>query len=96
MWGALRLKVISIDDHNLYILNYTKEISVPLSEIRDVTQNRWLTGEMVTIHLESPSEFGCKIRFFPKSRFFSFGEHPVVRELKALASKAEAYQKHVG
>ena len=71
VWEALRLKVIRIDDHNLYILNYTKEISVPLSEILNVTQNRWLKGgNLVTIQLQSPSEFGCKIRFLPKTRFF--------------------------
>jgi len=96
MWGALRLRVISIDDHNLYILNYTKEISVPLSEIINVTQNRWLKGEMVTIHLQSRSEFGCKIHFLPKVRFFAFGQHPVVRELKALARNAQAVQQNVG
>jgi len=96
VWDALRLKVISIDDRNIYILNYTKEISIPLSEILNVTQNRWQRGEHVTIHLQSQSEFGCKIRFLPKVRFFAFGQHPVVRELKALARNAQAVHPNVG
>ena len=90
VWPSVRLKVISVDDHNLNILNYTKEIAVPLSEILNVTQSSWLSlrGESVTIYLRSPSEFGNKIEFLPKARLWAFGQHPVVRELKSLAAKA--------
>ena len=87
-WACMRLKTIDLDDHNLYIGNFTKEISVPLSEIVNVTPKRWPGWQLVTIHLKSPSEFGNKIEFLPKARFFAFGQHPVVRELKALAKKA--------
>ena len=92
-WFEIRLKTIDVDAHNLYISNFTKEISLPLSEILNVTQNRWLRGELVTIHLKSPSEFGKKILFLPRSRFFPFGQHPVVRELKALAKKASTVEQ---
>jgi len=92
-WLYMRLKTIDVDDHNLYISNFTKEISLPLSEILNVTQNRWLRGELVTIHLKSASEFGKKILFLPRFRFFPFGQHPVVRELKALAKKASTVEQ---
>jgi hypothetical protein len=91
-WECMRLKTIDVDDHNLYIGNFTKEISVPLSEILNVTPKRWPRWQVVTIHLKSSSEFGNKIEFIPKARFFAFGQHPVVRELKALAKKASTVE----
>lgn len=85
-WTCMRLKAVSVDDDFLYVSNYIKEISIPLSNIHDVTENRWINVHPVTIHLKSPSEFGDKIVFMPKVRIFSFfSSHPVVAELKELA-----------
>jgi hypothetical protein len=85
-WSCIRLKAVSVDDNFLYVSNYLKEISIPLSEIYDVTENVWINSHPVTIHLSSPSEFGDKIIFMPKTRFFAlFSSHPVVKELKVLA-----------
>jgi len=85
-WGCVRLKEVSVDAEFLYVSNYIKEITIPLSEIFDVTENLWLNIHPVTIHLKSPSEFGDKIVFMPTVRFFSlFSSHPVVSELKELA-----------
>lgn len=86
-WSCIRLKEVSVDDNFLYVSNYLKEVSIPLSEIYDVTENVWLNIHPVTIHLKSPSEFGDKIIFMPKVRFMSFFNlsHPVVNELKELA-----------
>ena len=84
-WSCGRLKEVSVDDNFLYVSNYLKEISIPLSEIYEVTENMWINIHPVTIHLKSPSEFGDKIVFMPTSRFFGFVSHPVVRELKELA-----------
>src|SRR5215216_5278543 len=69
-WGCIRLKVVSIDDDYLYISNYIKEMRVPLSDIYDVTENRWVNIHPVTIHLKSPSAFGANIVFMPQI-FFS-------------------------
>jgi len=83
---SVRLKEVSVDQDLLYISNFLKEISIPLSEIRDVSQNHRLNSQTVTIHLYSPSEFGDKIIFMPTTRFFAhFSSHPVVAELKELA-----------
>src|SRR5215471_16478487 len=68
VWECIRLKTIEVDDHNLYIANYTREISVPLSNILNVKHNRWPRRQLVTIHLKAPSEFGDKIEFIPKAR----------------------------
>ena len=85
-WSCIRLKEVSVDDNFLYVSNYLKEVPIPLSAIYDVTENVWINTHPVTIHLNSPSEFGDKIIFMPKIRFFSFfNSHPVVNELKQLA-----------
>jgi hypothetical protein len=85
-WGGVRLKEVSVDENFLYVSNYVKEISIPLSQIQDVTENRWLNSHPITIHLRSPSEFGDKIVFMPKVRFLAFwSSHPVVSELRTLA-----------
>ncbi|HEX8129309.1 MAG TPA: hypothetical protein VF527_09425 [Pyrinomonadaceae bacterium] len=84
-WSSVRLKKVSVDENFLYVSNYLKEISIPLSDIDDVTENVWVNIHPVTIHLKSPSAFGDKIRFMPKVRFALFSSHPVVGELKELA-----------
>ena len=85
IWFSIRLKAVSIEDNNLYLSNYIKEIAVPFSNIRDVTELR-LRGEPVTIHFKEKTEFGSKTTFLPKMRFFSFVSlHPIVGELKELA-----------
>ena len=85
-WNGVRLKTVSVDDNFLYVSNYLKEISIPLSDIYDVTENFWFNNHPVTIHLRSPSEFGDKIVFIPTARVFAlFSSHPVVNELKELA-----------
>ena len=85
-WSCIRLKEVSVNDRQLYVSNYRKEITIPLTEISDVTENVWLNIHPVTIHLSSPSEFGSKIVFMPTYRYFVFfGSHPVVDELKKIS-----------
>lgn len=85
-WICIPLKSVSVDDKFLYVSNFRKEISIPLSEIHDITEIVWINVHPVKIHLKSPSEFGDKIVFMPKFRFFSFfSSHPIVDELKSLA-----------
>ena len=85
-WNCVRLKRVSVDDNFLYVSNYLKEIAIPLSDIHDVTENRWFNIHPVTIRLKASSEFGDKIVFMPTTRFFAFfSSHPVVSELKELA-----------
>ena len=85
-WTCARLKKVSVDDHNLYVSNYFREIAIPLSYITQVTENVWINHEPVTVHLQFSTEFGDTIVFMPKTRMFHlFSEHPVVGELRSLA-----------
>jgi hypothetical protein len=84
-YSSIRLKAVSVDGQYLYVSNYFKEEWIPLSHIDQVTENKWVGGHPVTIHLSCASEFGDKIVFMPTVRFLNIGPHPVVKELLALA-----------
>lgn len=80
------LKRVCVDSQNLYVSNYRREITVPLSMIASVTENRWINIHPVTVHFLSPTEFGQEITFMPTVRPFAFwSRHPVVAELRQLA-----------
>ena len=88
---AMKIMKISADDKFLYVSNYPKEISIPLSDISEITQNIWVRGRPVTIYLKTVSPFGRKIKFLPKSRGFQFLQpNPVVAELKQMARTNDA------
>ena len=85
-WGLCAgLKRVRIDGTRLYVSNYLEEISIPFSDVVKVTEDRWVNIHPVTIHLKNATEFGDRIKFMPKSRFFGWTSHPVVHELKNLA-----------
>lgn len=90
LWDTVRLKVVNVDEQFLYVSNYLREITIPLADIYDVTENIWLNTHPVTIHLKSRTEFGHRIVFMPKTRFLFFSSHPVVKELKQLARSSVA------
>ena len=79
------LKRVCLDSTQLRVSNYRREISIPLTLIADVTQNRWLNLHPITIHFRGPTEFGQAVTFIPTVRFFNRGVHPIVEELKSLA-----------
>jgi len=83
-----RLKRVRIDGDSLLISNYRTEIRVPLSEIAAVSENRALNHHPVTITLRRETAFGRRITFMPKVRFlFPWSSHPIVAELRDLASQ---------
>ena len=87
LWLSANLKRVRIDNGFLYISNYRKEITIPLSQIREVTENRWINTHPVTIHFRTITEFGEKITFMPTIRLFGFwSSHPVVQELRSAAN----------
>ncbi|HEY6853528.1 MAG TPA: hypothetical protein VI139_04720 [Gemmatimonadales bacterium] len=88
-WACVRLKKVELDDTALYISNYQKDIVVPLRDIAEVTENRWINIHPVTIRFHRETEFGGSIVFMPKVRWFGFfSSHPVVAELRAAAARA--------
>ncbi len=85
LWIGYRIKTVKADANNLYVSNYFKEGAVPLSQIYDVTEIRWVEPRIVTIHLRSPSEFGSRIAFLAPYRFFAwYSPHPIVTELQQM------------
>lgn len=91
LWGCAGLKKVRLDGSCLYVSNYRREIKVPLTSIASVTENRWINIHPVTIHFRVPTEFGRKITFMPKVRFFTWGSHPVVGELRHVAGLQGAH-----
>ena len=85
-WLCLRLKKVKTDGINLYVSNYLKEIVIPLKDVTNVTENKWINIHPVTVYFRSSTEFGEQIVFMPHVRFFAFfSSHPIVGELKKLA-----------
>ena len=85
LWIAIRLKGVQVDDTNLYVIKWFREIAVPLSEIASVTESRWIKGHPITIHFKNTSECGCSVMFMPKLRLAFWNKHPVVAELQRIA-----------
>jgi hypothetical protein len=83
----MKYKKVSIDEQFLYVSNYRKEITIPVSDIADVTEVKWFRTRPITIHLKNDSQFGRKIVFTPKLNGFRiFADNPFVAELKELAA----------
>jgi hypothetical protein len=62
----ISLKKISIDDNNLYISNYFKQIKISRQTIEKIKIFRFHSPNIITICLSCKSEFGNKIKFIPK------------------------------
>jgi hypothetical protein len=88
-WGCMRLKRVDLDEDALYISNYLREVRVPLRDIEEVTENRWINIRPVTVEFRRDTDFGPRITFMPKTRWWSFWRaHPVVGELEAAARRS--------
>lgn len=89
LWTCAGLKRVRVDSKSLYVSNYLREITIPLSVIEDITENRWVNIHPVTIYFRNVTEFGQRITFMPTIRFFGlWSSHPVVAELKLLAGRS--------
>jgi hypothetical protein len=87
--SCIRLKRVEITDSTLHISNYLREIVVPMRDLDEVTENRWVNIHPVTLHFKRRTEFGHSVVFMPTARWFAFfSSHPIVAELRALAARA--------
>lgn len=83
IWFARRLKVVSIDDDFVYVLQSGGEIRIPLSQIQDVKENFLARPKLITLTLNQPSEFGTEIVFVPPPMAFApLRSHPLVEEIE--------------
>lgn len=90
---CLPLKRVSADADQLQVSNFLREISLPLRDVVDVTENRWINIHPVTIHLRDERGVAHRVTFMPTTRWFAFwSSHPVVAELRAMAAAARRRQ----
>ena len=87
--SCFRLKRVRMDDRFLFISNYVTEIAVPLANVAKVSENRLARDHPVTIDFLTDTEFGSRVVFMPKSRWFrSSSPHPVVEEIRSAVGQA--------
>jgi hypothetical protein len=91
-WACVRLKRVTLRDGDLLISNFRNSVVVPIADVERVTENRWINIHPVTLHLSRETEFGKKVVFMPKIRFWGFlSSHPVVQELREAAARSSAH-----
>lgn len=93
IWFARRIKRVQADDQSLYVSDYFSEVLIPLTEIADFTESRWLRPRTVTIHFRSPTAAGERVVFIPKLRLFQFSSRPVIAELQTLCERARGQRR---
>jgi hypothetical protein len=69
LWLAIRLKRVRLDASHLYVSKGFREITVPLEEISQVTENRWINVHPITIHFKNATACGPNIIFMQTRRF---------------------------
>ena len=88
-WACVRLKRVRMDARALNISNYSTDVIVPLANVAQVTENRWVNSHPVTIRFHSDTEFGSHVTFMPKIRWFAvWSSHPVVEEIRLAVNRA--------
>ena len=88
-WFCIRLKRVELDRNALYVSNYLKEIAVPLRDVEEITENRWVNTHPITVRFRRDTGFGTSIVFTPTFRLFAFrSPHPIVAELQAAVRRA--------
>jgi hypothetical protein len=89
-WWGVRLKRVVMTEGELRISNYRREIVVPLTDLDEVTENRWVNLHPVTVQFVRRTDFGHGIVFMPIRRPFAlFSSHPIVAELRAAVAAAK-------
>ena len=88
-WTCMRLKRVEMDHDVLYVSNYRREVRVPLRDIAEVSENRWINIRPVTIEFRRDTDFGHRVVFIPQQRLWAFWRpHPVVAELQGAVRRA--------
>jgi hypothetical protein len=80
---------VQVDDRDLRLSNYRREVLVPLASVVAVRENRWLNIRPITIEFREPTPFGQRVVFMPAGRGQPFWKvHPVAEELRQLVNQA--------
>jgi hypothetical protein len=89
-WTCARLKRVEFDGATLVISSYRDDITVPVTDIADVRQNRLLNLGPVTLTFKKETPFGKAITFMPRVSFRLFSEDEIVTRLRRLKSDGSA------
>lgn len=91
---AWKLRSVAIDEDNLVVSSFTKSISIPWSEVVDVSEFLLSEPRIVTLHLRHKSDFGAKILFLAPYRSFAFLKpHPIVNEILQYSAANRSFRE---
>jgi hypothetical protein len=86
---CIGLKRVRMDDHALYISNYSTEIVVPLENVVAITEIRWVRIHPVTIVFRSETAFGSRITLMPPWQWLAYwSSPPVVAQIRDAVDRA--------
>ncbi len=78
-----RIKKVDFDGKTFTVSNFSKSITIDVSQVKSVSGSVLLSPELVWFKLKEESGFRKTIIFMPKFRFFSgFSQSPMVEELR--------------
>ncbi len=88
-WVCVRLKRVRVADRTLYVSNYLTEITLPLDAVVDIKEHRWLKIRPITLVLRTPTPFGSRILFMPRTQWWltPFSPHPMAEELRGMTGR---------
>lgn len=74
LWfSGMRLKRVRRVGSMLRISNYVHEITMPLSAVDYVEENRWIRGRPITVHFGRETRFGTRVVFMPRMATLASG-----------------------
>jgi len=85
-----RLKRVRFDGTQLWVSNWRREIAIPVGDIIDVYQQKWLATSPVTLTFASRNGFGESVQYMPSFSFGMWGEDPEVTMLREIAAASSA------
>ena len=87
---SARLVLVEVDNHNIFLSNYRRQIAVPLELVQDVSEANWLHIHPITIEFDDATAFGRRVTFLPDmtNQWFRFASHPAVSQLQEAADRA--------
>jgi hypothetical protein len=91
LWLALRLQTVWLEGDCLIVRNYRTEVSIPLADVRYISETRMCNPKMIKLQIRSTPGIPGEVVFIAKWTLqFPFSDHPTVKELQSLVDKARA------
>ena len=86
---VFRYAVVDISESHLRVTRLWKTENLSWTAISGFGGSTVISPETVTIHFNSPNQFGRSVSFLPKQRFFRIhSPHPIREELQRILDKA--------